>query len=51
MRLAGASNPPQYNPHVIIIKEIKNEIQEPLYNSLIARLAYVGAKEVNNDPV
>lgn len=40
-----------YNPHVIIIKEIKNEIQEPLYNSLIARLAYVGAKEVNNDPV
>lgn len=41
-----------YNPH-IMIKEIKNkgnEIREDLYNSLITRMAQIGAKEVyDND--
>jgi len=39
-----------YNPHIVIMKTKKNkdnEIREDLYNSLIARMAYIGAKEVD----
>ena len=39
-----------YNPHLVIMKIKKNkdnEIREDLYNSLIARMAYIGAKEVD----
>lgn len=43
-----------YNPH-LVIKEIKknkdNEIQEDLYNSLLARMASIGAKELDNHDI
>jgi hypothetical protein len=40
-----------YHPHVIIknIKDKGGEIREDLYNSLIARMVHIGAKEVDTD--